>query len=76
MKVTTNKPEFTPVSITITFETQEELDKFGCLCNSSAITENVCLPHYSNLEKLGADVDGGVDRLLRAIKRHPSMKNV
>ncbi len=76
MKVTTIKPEFTPVSITITFESREELDDFGCLCNSLPIVDNVMLPSYLEIEKLGANIDTGINDLLRKIKNHPAMKSI
>lgn len=39
MKITTSKPKFTPVDITFTFETQEELDAMGSLFNCPAVTD-------------------------------------
>jgi len=76
MKTTIAEKQFTPVSLTITFESQKELDDFGCLCNSTCIIDNVTMPHYSQLESLGADVGTGRDNLLRKIKKHPSLKSV
>lgn len=78
MKVSTSidKKGFNPVSLTITFESQKELDDFGCLCNLTAITDTIKVPCYSFLETLGADVDSGADNLMKKIKNHPSMKNI
>lgn len=72
--INSNKSEFKPVSITITFETQKELDDFGCLCNARPIMENVNLPSYSELEKMGADIDTNIDNILKKIRSHPAMK--
>ena len=47
---------FEPVSITITFETKEELDKFGGLCNAGFTSKVFILPRYSFMEDIGADV--------------------
>lgn len=69
MKTTIVKPEFTPVSLTITFESQEELNNFGCLCNTFAIANSLTVPHYNQLEKLGADVTTGQAELNTRLKR-------
>lgn len=55
------KPTFQPVSLTIRFETQAELDAFGTLCNTSPILEAMRqmgggLPSYGTMEDLGANV--------------------
>ncbi len=44
MKVTTSKPEpeFKPVSVTFTFDTQAELDAFGSLFNTSVVIRALC----------------------------------
>ena len=63
MKTTINKPAdfFRPCSITITFETQEELDSFGTLCNNGPILEALAktggkLPSYDLMRELGANI--------------------
>ena len=69
------KKEFTPVSLTITFESQKELDDFGSLCNLTCITDNLVMPSYFELEKLGANINNTYE-LLRKIKKHPSLEGV
>ncbi len=63
MKTTINKPAefFRPCSITITFETQKELDTFGALCNNGPLLDALYktggnLPDYETMKELGADV--------------------
>lgn len=60
-KITHGKT-FHPVSITITFETQKELDVFGTMCNCAPIHDTVAnlggkLPDYDTLSKVGSDIN-------------------
>lgn len=77
MKVTASHQEkaFHPVSITITFESQKELDDFGTLCNLCCITENVTVPHWRTFNSLGANIRNTTE-LARKIKKHASMRDV
>ena len=77
MKSSINKQEkraFIPRSITLTFETQEELDAFGKLFNSTAITDaleefsGVPIDLYRDFEALGARVSPPAD-LTKLIKK-------
>jgi len=76
--ITTTPAAFAPVSITITFETQRELDAFGTAMNCYPITmsieylgempedtilDNIIAP----LQRLGSDTTQ-TDRLLKMIK--------
>jgi hypothetical protein len=63
---------FQPVKLTITFESQKELDAFGVLCNTCLITETMNriggdLPDYTVMEDLGANVDN-VENFLKEMK--------
>jgi hypothetical protein len=51
-------PVFQPRSVILTFESQKELDTFGALCNFEPMRNVLTLPHCSDMEKLGANVDG------------------
>lgn len=72
-----NKPQFNPVSVTLTFETQEELDAFGALSNSSVIREALNdiggeQPSYHIFEAAGASLSTGAlnSALNSALKKH------
>ena len=72
------KPEFKPVTISLVFETQKELDAFGVLCNTALISDTIQkiggkLPEYYEMEEAGANVDD-TDELHNLIKNHWSMK--
>ena len=59
MKVTSNNKEigFKPVTIKITFETQEELDKIGSLFNLTTVNNVInarCI--YKEIEEMGGDI--------------------
>lgn len=73
MKTTIPERPFQPVTISITFETQKELDDFGSLCNSAAITDTMSLPHHSQLRALGANING-VNDLIDRIMSSSCMK--
>jgi len=69
------KAEFKPVTISITLETQAELDAFGSLCNCNPIEESfvafgIKLPHYSEMLALGADISN-TTKLLNQLFSHP-----
>lgn len=58
----TSVKHFLPVSIEITFETQDELDAFGSLCNTSFVVDAMSkvkgkLPSYETMEDFGADIN-------------------
>ena len=60
MITTINKPEFKPVSITLTFETQKELDMFASLQNTSiyyktAIGLGIPIVPMRELREIGAE---------------------
>lgn len=75
MKVQTdnNSREFKPVSMTITFETQKELDDLGTLFNLCCICDTIEVPNYLSFEELGGDTDN-TSELLAKIKKHPNFK--
>lgn len=77
MKVTTEtpKPEFTPRSITITFESQAELDAWACLFVTTAINRAICntfgvkYPElWVDLQKLGGDTSRQWQKLENALR--------
>ncbi len=54
--------KFKPITISITFETQKELDAFGALTNASPILDalheiNGKLPEFQFMQSIGADID-------------------
>lgn len=75
---------FKPVSVTLVFETQKELDAFGSLCNCvpilSAISSlNGRLPDANALTKIGANIHN-TDEIVEGLKeshyfRHLLKKN-
>ena len=77
MKVTTthaSEPKFQPVAITITFESQKELDVYGSLFNTSRFNDvirscGVSPIEYSHLENLGAKIHIYVDKIDKEFKR-------
>jgi len=52
-----NPADFTPVSLTVTFESQKELDAFTSMCN--------CSPICDSMEKHGCSIFHLVDGLER-----------
>jgi hypothetical protein len=85
MKITTQKTkEFAPVRLTITFETQKELDAFGTLMNCTVIADTLekmgGIKHASGVglnyavESLGGEVSKDISEAYSLIKHHPSMK--
>lgn len=64
MKFRHNKiTQFAPVELVLTFETQDELDAFTCLCNSTWVSQALeasivnCLPNYTVLQAMGGRTD-------------------
>ena len=57
-----NPPSFTPVTLNFTFETQDELDKWGSLFNSAKF-----ISILKNLEMIGVN-----DRLHEAFRENKS----
>lgn len=60
-EIATPKPDFQPVSIKLTFNTQKELDVFGSMCNCAPLRTAICalggvLPDYEVLKDAGADI--------------------
>lgn len=68
MKTVASKKEFTPVSITITFESQKELDDFGTLCNYAPLNSIMIMPDYEEFAKLGADIHH-TEKLTQKLKK-------
>ena len=72
MKVTfKNDKKFVPVTMSLTFETQNELDAFGCLVNAAVVIDAVQavggnLPTYNQLVEVGANIDK-TDAFLKAV---------
>jgi hypothetical protein len=80
MKVTfKNDKKFAPVTMSLTFETQNELDAFGCLVNASVIIDSIevmggSLPTYRQLEEVGANI-GKTDTFLKALLNTQYIRN-
>jgi len=55
MKVEIIKPSFVPVTVMLKFETQDELDKFGSLCNFAGLAQ-YGLPIWRDVRDAGADI--------------------
>ena len=67
------KPQFTPVTIEITFESQRELDVFGSLCNAGPVitaikNEGGSMPTYHFMQHIGADIDSHIDSLVKSLR--------
>jgi hypothetical protein len=78
-KYTPASTKFNPVSVTMTFESQEELDAFGRLTNCAPILTTVRslggeLPEYTEMRDLGANIND-VDELLLSLMDTPYMRN-
>lgn len=72
MKATIKSQKFVPAKLTITFESQAELDAMGTLFNTAPINEALCKIggkpiSYELFVKAGANIDK-VDKLLAAVK--------
>lgn len=77
MKITSKTNEdFSPVTLSITFETKDELDKFGTLFNVTAVAEalpeGVAALIYREVVAQGGDISH-VNELLCKISRHSSV---
>jgi hypothetical protein len=64
--------KFTPKTLSITFQTQDELDAFGALCNCprarNAMRENGGeMPHFKTLKDMGADIEKYFPSVNRAL---------
>ena len=81
MKIKTSKSKFQPVTVSFTFESQDELDKMGSFFNVLSINDVLCtLMHsntlyYQHFEKHGADVHKYVDTVANIIDNHKSRKH-
>lgn len=69
------KPQFTPITIEITFESQRELDVFGSLCNISQVItavqdEGGSLPTYHFMRNIGADINKYPDSLVKSLRKY------
>jgi hypothetical protein len=69
------KPQFTPITIEITFESQRELDVFGSLCNTDMVVyavqdEGGSIPTYNFMQNIGADIDSRVDSLAKSLRKY------
>lgn len=78
MKVTHNKPTFSPVTVSFTFETQDELDKVAAMFNScffvDSLVEMGVIGHsagiYKVFEETGADIDTHVALVNNVFNKH------
>jgi hypothetical protein len=76
-KYTPASTEFNPVSVTITFETQAELDAFGRFTNCAPILDTFRklggdLPKYTEMRYLGADIND-TEGLIKILMNTPYM---
>jgi len=68
MKATIEKEtSFKPVSIRLTFETQDELDRFGSLCNTVG-PNKFSLINCKLMESAGADIHKYVSEIVRSMR--------
>jgi hypothetical protein len=73
------KLPFKPVTIQLTFETQEELDQFGGLCNVSFVRRSYDLPSYTFAASIGAEVERFsynylIDSFIRLLKDSSNLR--
>jgi hypothetical protein len=78
MKITNNtKPSFSPVTLSIIFESKHELDAFGTLFNICAVTdsmpEGMAVSIYEEMARCGGDITE-TSKLFFKILKHPSAK--
>ena len=85
--VSNSKPVgFVPVSITLTFESQRELDAFGAIHNFTAISDSFAILSGKKIdytercsisvavEKAGGNIHSGIGRLGDLIRGHAGIK--
>lgn len=81
MKITTDKQsnKFQPVTISMTFESQKELDAMGSLFNACIINDylseigGIKNEIYRVFESAGANIDN-TEKVIDSIKNHPNFK--
>ena len=79
MKITTNKQtqKFQPVTISMTFESQRELDAMGSLFNTCIIADylsdigGIKNEIYQDFENAGANIEN-TEKVKNSIKNHPN----
>lgn len=82
MKVTIQKakPEFKPVSVTFTFDSQAELDLMGSLFNSTPVTDTLTKLGldvsglYAKFENAGSNPSSSVRAICDEIAKHPVLR--
>lgn len=72
------KLDFVPVSLTLTFESQRELDVFGSLLNCSPFWDvmndmGLTMPDYTVGEELGAKNIRHTAEIISRLIKHPSV---
>ena len=79
MKITSNKQsnKFQPVTISMTFESQKELDAMGALFNTCIITDylrdvgGIKNEIYQDFDAAGADINN-TEKVKDSIENHPN----
>lgn len=81
MKITSTKAsnKFQPVTISMTFESQEELDAMGSLFNTSIISDylqnnGIKNEIYKTFREAGANI-GDVKGVMNSIRNHPNFNH-
>ena len=78
MKITSNtQPSFSPVTLSIIFESKDELDAFGTLFNICAVTDSIpegmAASIYKEIVRCGGDISETSELFFKILK-HPSAK--